>query len=410
MRVAIDAQVVPGGAVGGVEQFITALVNALGKLEDGNEEYLIIVRSDAVRWLEPFLGYNQHLLVSPVPRDSILKTIWGPLRKPLGKIWRRFVPPVPPVVPESKGFYESLGVDVVHFPHQLFVRNRLPTLYNPHDLQHLHYPQFFSTEEIRRREVIYRAGCQEARAIAMPSEWARMDVIDRYAIDRRKIYAIPYGPVTELYDSITEDNFTETVQRFDLPSTFALYPAQTWQHKNHLRLIEAIKLLRDEGLRVNVICTGQKNDFQLVLSKRVYEYGLQTQVRFLGFVDSMVLRSLYHLAQFVIHPSLFEGGGLPILEAFREGAPVTCSAVTSLPEYAGDAALLFDPTLVQDIANAIRRMTTDSELRAMLKTRGTAQVQKFTWERTARTYRALYRKLAGQVLDSQDLELLRANQ
>jgi glycosyltransferase involved in cell wall biosynthesis len=129
-------------------------------------------------------------------------------------------------------------------------------------------------------------------------------------------------------------------------------------------------------------------------------------VRFLGFVEPAELRALYHLAQFVIHPSLFEGGGLPILEAFNEGAPVACANTTSLPEYAGDAALYFDSTSVESIADAAKRMTSDAALRADLRERGHARVQSFTWERTARAYRALYRKIAGQELSADDHALL----
>jgi glycosyltransferase involved in cell wall biosynthesis len=198
------------------------------------------------------------------------------------------------------------------------------------------------------------------------------------------------------------------VHKFRLPLSFSFYPAQTWEHKNHLRLLEALALLRDRnGLEIHLVCTGKQNDFWRIIKKRVYELRLQNQVHFLGFVDATELRALYHLAQFVIHPSLFEGGGLPILEGFREGAPVACSNVTSLPEYAGDAALYFDPTSVESIADALCRMTTDVDLRESLRQRGVARVRQFTWERTAKTYRALYRKVAGKKLSDEDRDLLK---
>jgi len=125
-------------------------------------------------------------------------------------------------------------------------------------------------------------------------------------------------------------------------------------------------------------------------------------VRFLDFVSSSELRALYHLAQFVVFPSLFEGGGFPVLEAFREETPIACSAVTSLPEYGGDAILLFDPTSVESIAQAIHRMTMDVQLRTKLRQRGAARISSFTWERTAKMYRALYRKVAGHPLTDEE--------
>jgi glycosyltransferase involved in cell wall biosynthesis len=133
---------------------------------------------------------------------------------------------------------------------------------------------------------------------------------------------------------------------------------------------------------------------------------LDKQVTFLGYVDPGHLRALYRLADFLIFPSLFEGGGFPLLEAFQEGVPVACSTATSLPEYGGDAVLLFDPQSLEAMADAIRTMLCDAELRDSLRARGSARAQLFTWEQTARTYRALYRKIAGRELGSEDADLL----
>jgi glycosyltransferase involved in cell wall biosynthesis len=129
-------------------------------------------------------------------------------------------------------------------------------------------------------------------------------------------------------------------------------------------------------------------------------------VRFLGYVTATELRAIYHAAQFVIFPSLFEGGGLPVLESFHESVPVACSNVTALPEYAGDAALLFHPFSIESIADVLRRMTTDADLRETLRQRGSARIRLFTWERTAKTYRALYRQVARAPLSDEDRALL----
>jgi glycosyltransferase involved in cell wall biosynthesis len=336
----------------------------------------------------------------------------GPLRAPAGKMlrWLRYVmrrQTGTNISPRalSDGFYESLGAAVVHFPFQLYTPTDVPFLYNPHDLQHLHYPQFFRPEDIAARAASWRPACRDAAAIATDCVWVRHDVAERYAIPSEKIYSIPMGAPTTLYGA--PNDLAAVRQKFDLPSTFAFYPAQTWQHKNHLQLLEALALLRArDNLIVNLICTGAQNEFYRVVAQRVRALQLETQVRFLGFVEPAELRTLYHLAQFVIHPSLFEGGGLPILEAFNEGAPVACANTTSLPEYAGDAALYFDSTSVENIADAAKQMITDAALRASLRERGHARVQSFPWERTARMYRALYRKIAGQELSADDHALL----
>ena len=120
------------------------------------------------------------------------------------------------------------------------------------------------------------------------------------------------------------------------------------------------------------------------------------------------LRALYRLASFVVFPSLFEGAGFPILEAFKEGTPVTSSGVTSIPEYAGDAALFFDPDSVESIARAIERMHDDAATRVELAKRGSERIKRFSWDRTARAYRAVYRKIGGQPLSDEEELLLEA--
>ena len=400
-----------------MEQFIMGLVHALGQLDESSEEYVIIGPWQEPDWLKPYLGSNQQLVSGPRPqagRLEAIKRLLGPLRSPLGRLWRgalRLVlgPPEKssPSVPESDGFYESLGADVVHFPYQRFVRCSLPMIYNPHDLQHLHFPQFFRQEEIAWRETFYPSGCHHARAIAAESRWVKDDIVRQYSISPHKIYVIPRGSPTELYERITDKVLVDVRQKLRLPQTFAFYPAQIWPHKNHIRLLEAIAWMRDrDDLLVNLICTGRRNDFWPIIKKRINELRLENQVRFLGFVSPTELRALYQLAQFVMLPSLFEGGGFPVLEAFREGAPVACSEVTSLPEYGGDAVLLFDPASVENMAEAMRRMSTERELRTTLRQRGTARIHLFTWERTAKMYRALYRQVAGRPLSDEDRHLL----
>ena len=415
MRIAIDAQLQPTGHWGGVEQFVLGLVHALGRLDDGAEEYVIVGHWENADWLKPHLGPNQELVKAPPPNTlEPVKQRLGPLRAPARRFlrrWRRLTRRVPGspanVALEPNRFYESLGVALVHFPFQIFSYCRLPIIYNPHDLQHLHYPQFFSREDVAARESTYSVACRIAQAVVTDAKWVKDDIGRQYGVASEKIFAIPMGAPTELYDDITAPLLAEVKAKFHLAQTFAFYPAQTWQHKNHLRLLDALAALRDDaGISLPLVCTGKLNEHWPKIKARIRALGLQSHVQFLGFIEPNDLRALYHLAQFVIHPSLFEGGGLPILEAFREGAPVACANVTSLPEYAGNAALYFDPTSVTSIADAAKRMTTDAALRESLCARGAVRVREFTWERTARMYRALYRQIAGQRLSDSERDLL----
>ena len=408
-RVAINAQILQTGTWGGVEQFIIGLVGALGKLE-GPEEYVIVAHPGNHAWLNAYLGANQRVVRAP-SQFEFAKQWLGPFRVTAGKMLARvqsFARPVPQVrIPDSDGFYEALNVAVMYFPFPYFVKCNLPMVITLHDVQHLHYPQFFSRQEIVRRNVFFPAACNIAQALTTDAPWSKQDICRQYGIASTKVFAIPMAPATDVSASITRQALSDVQQKFRLPEIFALYPANTWEHKNHLRLLEAIAWLREHAhLSVNLVCTGRQNDFWRVIEKRVNELRLHNQVWFLGYVNSPDLRALYHLAQFVVIPSLFEGGGLPVLEAFREDAPVACSNVTSLPEYAGDAALLFDPMSVASIADALCQMATDADVREALRQRGRTRVRRFTWERTAKTYRALYRQVARAPLSDEDRALL----
>jgi glycosyltransferase involved in cell wall biosynthesis len=410
LRIALDAQLAFDGSAGGVEQFVTSLIWALGRLEEGHEEYVIVCHEDAVPRLRRLLGPRQTLHAT-YARPAVLA-----LARRLGRpAWRRIRQATAgsrtrasaPNVPSSEGLYEGLGADVVHFPFQRYARCRVPTIFNPHDLQHRHYPEFFPSDLLAWREVMYSAGCRESAAIAVESRSVKDDVVAQYAVEPRKVHVIMRGAPTEAYGEIPRELPAQIRSRFNLPERFALYPAQTWPHKNHLRLLEAVAVLRDEDdLQLHVVCTGRQNEHWSVIRAAMRRLALQSAVHFLGFVDPLELRALYRMAEFVVFPTLFEGGGFPIVEAFLEHTPVTCANVTSLPEYAGDAALFFDPTSVDSIADAMRRMATDEALRDVLRRRGADRVRVLTWSRTSRAYRALYRKVAGRELTEEDRELL----
>ncbi len=166
--------------------------------------------------------------------------------------------------------------------------------------------------------------------------------------------------------------------------------------------------MRDrDGLIVPLVCTGHR--FALHAEKveaEVQRLGLGGQVRFLGVLPLEELRAVYRAAEFVIVPTLFEAASGPVFEAWQEEVPVACSSVTSLPQQAGEAALLFDPLEVSAIAHAVRRLATEPALRETLRIAGQKRLADFSWERTARAYRALYRRAARRPLREEDRTLL----
>jgi glycosyltransferase involved in cell wall biosynthesis len=179
-----------------------------------------------------------------------------------------------------------------------------------------------------------------------------------------------------------------------------------WPHKNHLRLLEALAYLKDKfSLVIHLVCTGARGDFWPTIESAVNRLELQDQVKFLGIVSREELQALYGLCNFVVVPTLFEAASGPVFEAWNAGAPVACSNVTSLPQQVGKAALVFDPYDVTSIAHAMKTLNSDLKLKADLIARGHLRLRDFSWERTARAFRAVYRRAARRPL-TEDEEIL----
>ena len=429
LKIAIDARVHPRNW-GGVAHAAMGLIHALGKLDDGPEQYMLIVEWDEQQeWLERYIGRNQQFSRQPHPEDrpAAPPPQLGRLERGVQRVvqaGRRLQarlepPPAPP--PEvwrwpdlevSDGYYESLGCSVIHFTSQRYVLCALPSIYNPHDLQHVHYPEFFTAREIARREIVYRGGCRHAETVAVGTQWIKEDIVRQYGTHPDKIQVIPWASPSLSYGEPTADHIASVRTKYKLPEHFALYPAIPWPHKNHGRLFEALARLRDErGLTVNLVCTGDYKqafwaDFWPALKAQIEGLRLESQVTFTGFVPDDDMRAFFRLARFLVLPSLFEADSCPIHEAWVEGLPVASSNASALPDQVLDAGLLFDPMDVSSIADAVAALATDARLAERLRVLGTARVADFDWERTARAYRAVYRRAARATLTEEDRWLL----
>lgn len=409
LRVAIDARLTSGD-VGGVEQVVIGLASGLSELTDGEEEYLFLAYSDADRWLQPYMSGPTR--IAHVGRSGAL-TFKRRVRidyPRLTRIWdrcRHTFMPQSVSVPRLDGILGKLAAEVVHFPLQSAFLTDVPSIYHPHDLQHIHLPQYFSPAVQSAREIQYRTFCNQARMVAVSSTWVKQDVIRHYGLTSDKVKVVPLAPPLQAYLIPTEDDLAELRRRYALPSTYVLYAAQTWPHKNHLGLIDALAILRDKyDLQVALVSCGRQNEYYPSIQARIQKHRLNDQVIFLGYVDSKELYGLYQLSRAVAIPTFFEAASFPMWEAFHAGTPVACSNVTSLPEQAGDAALLFDPHSPGEMSEAIRRIWIDEKLRTQLVDRGRTRLSELSWNRTARIFRAHYRYIAGRLLTDEDRGLL----
>lgn len=416
----IDARL-PSERSGGVEQWVIGLASGLGKL-GGTDEYRFLMNAGQEGWLAPYLvGPCRVYIDSPTaPMPAATGAAGRPVRESGGlsrrvrralgtrlpilrRIKRRIRPKKVevPLTPFDR-IAARARADVVHFPVQTAAPTRVPSVYQPWDLQHLHLPQFFTQAQLDGREERYRAYSAQAALVVVATKWVAADVHTQLGIPTERIAVVNPGAATDVYVRPSAADEASIVERLGLGDRYLFYPAQPWGHKNHERLFDALRFLSDRGTVIPLVCSGYHNDGYPKVVAYARERGLEAQVRFLGYVSPTEIQVLYRRATALVFPSLYEGWGLPILEAFSLGLPVTCSNVTSLPELVGDAAIVFDPLDATAIATAVDRLWTDAQLRADLVERGRARVAQFDWDRTARLMRAHYRRVAGRRLDAED--------
>jgi len=291
------------------------------------------------------------------------------------------------------------GVDLFHAPHYVvspFVR--CPFVVTIHDCIHLRFPQYLPN----RAAYIYAKSmmtmsARRARRILTVSNASKEDILHYLKVPADKVEVIYNGLDVRLVAPPTAEEVERVRDRFMLDSRFVLYTGNIKPHKNVDRLIEAYALLRRQGVEdVQLLIIGEEISRYPNLRRLVHRHQLHRHVRFFGFVPDETLAVLYRLASVFVFPSLYEGFGLPPLEAMAAGAPVITSNVSSLPEVVGDAAVLIDPMDAGTIADAMARVLGDADLRAELIRRGHERVKAFSWERSVARVRQVYEELCAQ--------------
>ena len=352
MRVAISLLTLVPGISGGSETYARELTRALARI--GELEYEALVPT-----LAPEAGGGLPTTVATdYPASS---TTTGRLRAMGGATVR----------PGSLG--RSLeAFDAVHYPLTVPVpRTRRPAITTLLDVQHLDLPQMFSRGERLFRRIAYDRAAHRAQRVVVISNWVRERVIERLRLPPDRVRAIHLG--------VDHERFLPDTSVAREP--FLLYPARPWPHKNHTRLYQAVSLVRQAHPELTLVLTGAGHD----------SASLPDGVVSRGDVPLAARVDLYRRAQLVVFPSLYEGFGLPPLEAMACGCPVAASDTGSLPEVCGDAAELFDPTDPAAIAAGISAALARAD---ELSAAGLRRAAGFTWEATARAHDSVYRELA----------------
>ncbi len=368
MKIGILTIASPDG--GGTYQYTLSLLEAL-KLYSKKDEYIQIRHPDFPKLLDKDIVINK--------KNSILLKL-----KHLSHVYAGFFlgNPVPDIPAEL------LGIDLIISPTISLLPFHLqkPYIVTIHDFQQEYYPEFFTVRERISRKIVYKTG-KFAKTVVVESNFVKKDVITFLGTNKSKIKILPSPPPSYLSTIKPEESkFRKTKEQYKLPDKYLFYPAQFWYHKNHINLLQALSYIRKNSEIISLVLVGsKKNNFENVMGK-IEEFGIEGEVKYLGYVPDEDMPYLYKLATALVMPTLFESVSLPIWEAFCLGVPVVSSNVCALPEQVGDAGLLFDPNNPEDMAEKIYRVWTDENLRRELINRGYERVKDLTLENYAKQW------------------------
>jgi glycosyltransferase involved in cell wall biosynthesis len=374
MRIAIDIRKINEFGVG---TYIWNLVRNLSAMDDRNE-YLLIGSHR-----------NFHEL-GPLPEN--FKQLYTQDDQSL---WRNHI-----TIPFA---LRREGVDVVHVPHHeapFFNPSKL--LVTIHDCVHLLFPnEDHSKFQNYRSFLRMKRVVEGAKHVLAVSNSTKEDLINIFEMPESKISVI-YNALDERFAfSHTTEERKHLLERYQLKDPFVLYSGKIRPHKNLHRLIEAFAVLKSELAEderyknLKLIIIGDELSKHQYLRLTVVRSGVQQDVRFFGFVPYPILRVFYQSAALFAFPSLYEGFGLPPLEAMANRTPVIASNTSSLPEVLEDAAVLVNPENVFDIARGMKLILSDDEIRQKLVQKGIKQVAKFSWKLAAQKVLETYQLIAG---------------
>jgi glycosyltransferase involved in cell wall biosynthesis len=409
MKIGINVSWMTPGAAGGMEWYVRCLVAELARLDKDND-YLLVTAPN-----------NQHTFSPPGPRWE--KVVYcGAENAP--EVYRG----LPPAAPEVRHWYTPLSrmyrrwqrarkgewhgklagllaarrVDVWFCPfmYALPIDTDVPTVNTIPDLQHEHYPQFFHEHDLTLRHLGYQYSCKAAAATIGISRFVADEIVRLYDVPAERVFAIPLAldPSIEALRDRADALAAQVRDKFRLDREFIFYPANGWPHKNHVSLVQAMARVARERPGLQLVMTGCPFDLPDRLKPLFDEHGLHDVVRHIGYVTREEVAGLYAAARMLVFPSLFEGFGLPLLEAMHLGAPVACSSIGSLPEVGGEAVLFFDPLAPEQIAEAVLRVTGDDALRQRLIAAGRKQVGRFSYARTAAATLDVFRRVHAGAL------------
>ncbi|MCX7320003.1 MAG: glycosyltransferase family 1 protein [Hyphomicrobiales bacterium] len=413
--IAIDlTPVLPGGENGGAKVFVLELIRRLSERAP-QTQFVLLTQAAAHEELASLDRPNVRRimvldLANPPPLRSAAKSLSSLLLRLLPvrprRIAQRVINRLKPMLRPDRApaIIRELKTDILFCPFTAptYFEMTVPTVSTIYDLQYKTYPEFFPPADVAQRDRTFVDAARRSTMLLAISEYSRQTAIKHGNLDPNHIRTVHLHISQHSLRNAARD---ETIlDRLQLTrGRYLIYPANFWKHKNHEMLLTALGIARSNGLDADIrlVCTGAPGARQQWLKQAAESMGLGARVLFPGYLSNAELLALITGSAGVVFPSLYEGFGLPVIEAMAVGVPVACSNVTSLPEVAGDAAILFNPRIPEDIARAITTLAQDKALTAQLIQRGDERAAKFSDSHLmAEQYWAAFQDAAGLGLSS----------
>lgn len=373
MHIGIDAHAI-GAQQGGNETYIRNLITALAALDHQNQYTLYLSAAPAAEaWRNRYANFDVRLLPPPTPLVRVPLALALELRR--------------------------RPVDVLHVQYTAPPFCPAPFVTTIHDLAFEHLPETFTRRGKAQLRLTVRRTARHAAHILTVSEFSRQDIINTYHLPPDKITVTHNGCEAQFTPQPTSEREAETIkQKFGIARDYLLAVGSLQPRKNLVRLLQAYAMLRTQqpGFQLQLVIVGRQLWLYKEVLREIKQQNFAADVIVTGYASDEDLPALYRSAVALVYPSLFEGFGLPPLEAMACGTPVITSNSSSLPEVVGNAALLVNPYEEADIAQAIWKLTNNTKLRTQLRQAGIQQAKQFTWHAAAEKTLAIYRAIAHQ--------------
>ncbi len=378
MRIGIDATSLPPRP-GGAGNYIIQLIRSLAKLENfrsGKDTLIIFAQARG----QAMINLPELEWVSLPDRSPFQRMIWEQLQLP--------------------GLVRSYHLDLLHSLHYTRpIYLSCPSVVTFHDMTFFLFPNLHLRSKRLFFPAMIRFSARYADALIAPSESTRKDAIRLVKIPPKKIHTIHLG-VSDQFRPVTDAVLLDSIhEKYKLPPKFILYVGTVEPRKNLTMLLQSYNLIRSEDstFPLPLVVVGQLGWNYDEVFNQVKQLDLQEQVIFTGYIPFSDLPIMYSLAEIFVYPSLYEGFGLPPLEAMACGTPVITTAISSMPEHIGDAGILVSPNDPGALALAIQQLAENEAKRNQLRIQGPQQAAQFTWERTAYLTNQLYQNLVAGV-------------